>query len=152
MSQEKCKECLQFTPERLLKYGRCNLCRKDYVLKQQGKEIPKFKTRETTIKEAQERKEKSIDKYTDKKEQSIAWSSSIRDAVAWITQHPDWKKELTDKEREDWFKERQSWFYTYFTEEKQNEQTSYEPIVDLEKPNEEAQVEAEKEELPTIPF
>ena len=149
--QEKCKECNMFVPVRLLKYGRCSDCRRNYVLKQKG--IPagpsKFQSKDDKIEKAQDRKEKSIYKYTDKRELSIAWSSSIRDAVAWMTQHPDWKKELTDKERESWFVERQKWFYAYFTEEKQNEQTTYEPV----KENEEAQIESQKgEELPIIPF
>lgn len=56
----------------------------------------------TAISKAMDRKEASISRFADKKELSIIRTSCINGAVDWCTNHPDWKKEMSDGDRIAW--------------------------------------------------
>jgi len=66
------------------------------------------------FKEFQDKKEKSIAKFTDKREISIIRTSSINDAVAWCTKHPDWSKKMTEEQRWDWVRTVAKQFVEFF--------------------------------------
>lgn len=68
----------------------------------QGPKKRFYPSKSTEIKEAVDRKEKSIATYTDKKEAGIVISGAIRDAFLWCVNHPEWGSEMTEEERRNW--------------------------------------------------
>ena len=63
----------------------------------------------------EQQKSARIDAYEDKKQKGIALTSSINNAVLWVTSHPDWSKEMTDDERKSFLDKTVRMFLGIFT-------------------------------------
>ena len=90
--------------------------KKPYVNK--GAEISKF----------QARKESSIKSFTESRDINIIRTSSINDAVDWVTKHPDWGNKLTDDERMEWIDKITRKIITYFASKGEELAVLYEEV------------------------
>lgn len=84
--------------------------------------------RSAEIRSAMKKKHEQIKEYTEKKEIAIITTSSINNAVRWVTSHPDWKKEMTDAERWKWLDDIGGLFIQFFQKKKPEYGLLYEEL------------------------